>query len=181
MVGVIEVVKEAILDIIEEISPESHLHTSPRLTSFVMFANESSPGQYHRPGHPYHPVPKRKTTAMTTYLSAATTAQVVQALDQYGFPYFGADLANTTVSSSVPADVGVELSAFEPTTGKAVLTLTQAGNPGTSVVTIVNGAVSLALTVVSYVPVLDGFIIVSSLAAPPPVTINPTPAASPAV
>ena len=111
----------------------------------------------------------------TTYLSAATTAETVQALDQNGFPYVGADLANTTVVSSVPGNVGASLSAFDLTTGLATLTLTQ-GAPGTSVVTISNGAVSLDLNVESYVPVLASFAIVP----PAPVVVAPAPVVDPA-
>lgn len=146
--------------------------------------------QHHHHHHPHHERPrlhaftivsrKRRMSGATasgiTYLNAVTTTETVQALDQYGNPYLGADLVNTTVATSNPANVGATLGAFDLTTGRATLTLTQAGGEGSSAVTIVNGAVSLALSVLSYVPVLTSFVI-SAPPAPPAPVVTPTPVA----
>ena len=108
----------------------------------------------------------------TKYLNTPTTVELIHAIDQYGFPYTGADLSATTVTSSIPADVGATLSAFDET-GTAELTLTQAGGEGLATVTVANGSVALVLDVQSYVPVLTGFADAGQM----PVAPTPAPAA----
>ena len=115
---------------------------------------------------------KTMSTAPLIRLNQASTLFAVTAFDQYGIPYTGVDLSNTTCISDTPANVGVSLSSF--TDGVATLTLTQGGSEGMANVTITDGSVSLEQQVESYVPVLTSFTIAPQ-AAPAP---TPAPAAS---
>lgn len=113
-------------------------------------------------------------TPAVTYLNSASTDFVVSAFDQYGFPYSGADLANTTVTTSNPANVGASLSSF--TGSSATMTLAQAGGEGLSNITIANGTVTASLTVESYKPALTSFTIAPAPAPVAPAAPTPAPA-----
>jgi hypothetical protein len=143
-------------------------HGRPRLHKFVILRKE-----------------RHMATIGMTFLNAPTTTETVQALDQFGIAYTGADLANATVATDTPANVGASLGVFSLTTGQATLTLTQAGGEGTANVTISDVAlagntVSLVVPVQSYTPVLTNFTIVSSVTtpSPAPATTASTPAAT---
>lgn len=125
-------------------------HGRPRLKKFVI----------QRKG-----ISMSTTTSTKTYLSTSTTDFTVTAVDQYGFPYTGADLSDAGVSTDNPANVGATLTPFVD--GVATLTLTQNGGEGSANVAITDAAIAYSMVVESYVPVLTGF------------TVEPTPPPSP--
>lgn len=167
------------------------IETEPVLTEVTWMIKELVELQWLYPHHPcrhhfrygrpkllslsltYKGMPMSTTASPAlVYLGSPSVPFTLSALDQYGFPYTGTDLANTSISSDNTANVTVNLGSFDPNTGEAVVTLTQAGGEGTANITITNGSISLVQPVESYVPALTSFTMV------PQNTISSSPAAA---
>ena len=158
---IVEKVEEFVIDLFKHHPHYPHFHLGkPRPTSFRILAK----GKQHM-------------TTNVTYLNAASTNEIVQLVDQYGFD-FTTDASGNAFAGVVTATpdnsaiAGSTIGAFG-TNGQAALTLTQ-GTPGDTNVTIASaGLTSLVLPIISYVPVASGFRILPSTTTP-----NPAPASA---